>query len=128
MVAKLPYSMLISDALYAETDTPHPRLLGAFPRFLREYAYERKVISPETAIRKMTAMPAERFGFSDRGYIRPGYRADLLLFDPSVFTDNADFSGRSDMASGLYRSFIGGVTVVEEDRLTGKKPGGWLQK
>ena len=127
-VAKLPYSMLISDALYAETDTPHPRLLGAFPRFLREYAFERHVVSPEIAVRKMTAMPAERFGFLDRGYIRPGYRADLLLFDPQAFTDNADFTGRCDMASGLYRSFVGGVTVVENDRLTGKKPGGWLQK
>ena len=127
-VAKLPYSMLISDALYAETDTPHPRLLGAFPRFLREYAFERRVVPPETAVRKMTAMPAERFGFPDRGYIRPGYRADLLLFDPAAFTDNADFTGRSEMASGLSLCMIGGETVVREDRLTGRKPGRWLQK
>lgn len=127
-VARLPYSMLISDALYAETDTPHPRLLGAFPRFLREYAFERGVVSPQMAVRKMTAMPAERFGFTDRGYIRPGYRADLLLFDPARFTDNADFSGRSDPASGLYRSWIGGELVIENDRLTGAKPGRWLQK
>lgn len=125
-VAKLPYSILISDALYAATDTPHPRLLGAFPRFLREYAFERKVITPEKAVRKMTALPAERFAFSDRGYIKPGYNADLLLFDPAVFTDNADFSGRSETASGLYRSFIGGEIVVNEDRLTGAKPGRWL--
>lgn len=125
-VAKLPYSILISDALYAATDTPHPRLLGAFPRFLREYAFERKIVTPETAVRKMTALPAERFGFNDRGYIKPGYNADLLLFDPAKFTDNADFSGRSDPASGLFRSIIGGEIVVEEERLTGARPGRWL--
>lgn len=125
-VARLPYSMLISDALYAATDTPHPRLLGAFPRFLREYAFERKVVTPEEAVRKMTAMPAERFRFTDRGLIKPGCTADLLLFDPEQFRDHADFSGCSEPASGLFRSFIAGVPVVMEDRLTGARPGCWL--
>ncbi|MCI5650636.1 MAG: amidohydrolase family protein [Ruminococcus bromii] len=126
-VAQLPYSILISDSLYAATDTPHPRLLGSFPRFLREYALERHVVTPETAIRKMTALPADRFGFSDRGRIQAGCRADLLLFDPAKFTDNADFSGRSDPASGLSYSLIGGVPVVEDDQLTGNRPGRWLR-
>lgn len=126
-VARLPYSMLISDALYAATDTPHPRLLGAFPRFLREYAFARGVVPPEEAVRKMTALPAERFGFSDRGRIAPGCRADLLLFDPRAFTDNADFSGRSDFSSGLSLSLIGGEAVVRGDKLTGKRPGQWLR-
>lgn len=125
-VARLPYSMLISDALYAATDTPHPRLLGAFPRFLRAYAFERGVVTPQAAVRKMTALPAERFGFSDRGRIAPGCRADLLLFDPRAFTDNADFSGRSDFASGLSLGLIAGEAVVREDKLTGKRPGRWL--
>ena len=125
-VARLPYSMLISDALYAATDTPHPRLLGAFPRFLRAYAFERGVVTPQAAVRKMTALPAERFGFSDRGRIAPGCRADLLLFDPRAFTDNADFSGQSDFASALSLSLIAGEAVVREDKLTGKRPGRWL--
>ncbi len=124
----LPYSMLISDALYAATDTPHPRLLGAFPRFLREYAFARGVVPPEEAVRKMTALPAERFGFfRTAGASPPAAAPDLLLFDPRAFTDNADFSGRSDFSSGLSLSLIGGEAVVRGDKLTGKRPGQWLR-
>ncbi len=63
---------MISDSLYAATSTPHPRLLGAFPRFLREYAFERHVVTPEDAICKMTFAPAKRFSFTDRGKIANG--------------------------------------------------------
>lgn len=63
---------MISDSLYAATSTPHPRLLGAFPRFLREYAFERHVVTPEDAICKMTFTPAKRFSFTDRGKIANG--------------------------------------------------------
>lgn len=66
------YALLISDSLYAATSTPHPRLLGAFPRFLREYAFERHVVTPEDAICKMTFAPAKRFSFTDRGKIANG--------------------------------------------------------
>lgn len=63
---------MISDSLYAATSTPHPRLLGAFPRFLRECAFERHVVTPEDAICKMTFAPAKRFSFTDRGKIANG--------------------------------------------------------
>ena len=63
---------MISDSLYAATSAPHPRLLGAFPRFLREYAFERHVVTPEDAICKMTFAPAKRFSFTDRGKIANG--------------------------------------------------------
>ena len=59
-VAKLPYSMVISDALYGVSDCPHPRLYGAFPRFLQDYVVKRKVFALEQAVHKMTAMPAKR--------------------------------------------------------------------
>lgn len=126
-VAKLPYSLLISDSLYAATSTPHPRLLGAFPRFLREYAFERHVVTPEDAFYKMTFAPAKRFSFTDRGKIAKGCKADLLVFDPEVFTDNADFSGRSEFASGLWRSMIGGELAVKDDALTSTTPGEFLR-
>ena len=126
-VAKLPYSLLISDSLYAATSTPHPRLLGAFPRFLREYAFERHVVTPEYAFYKMTFAPAKRFSFTDRGKIAKGCKADLLVFDPEVFTDNADFSGRSEFASGLWRSMIGGEFAVKDDALTSNVPGEFLR-
>lgn len=63
---------MISDSLYAVTSTPHPRLLGAFPRFLRECAFERHVVTPEDAICKMTLAPAKRFSFTDREKIENG--------------------------------------------------------
>lgn len=63
---------MISDSLYAATSTPHPRLLGAFSCFLREYAFERHVVTPEDAICKMTFAPAKRFSFTDRGKIANG--------------------------------------------------------
>ena len=122
-IAELPYSLLISDALYAETDTPHPRLLGAFPKFLREYVFERKIVTPEEGIRKMTSAPAKRMGFSGRGMIKPGYYADLLVFDKDKFTDNADFSGRSEKACGLALSLINGCAAIEDDELTGCRAG-----
>lgn len=127
-IARLPYSMLISDALYAETDTPHPRLLGAFPRFLREYAFERKVISPQEAIKKMSYMPAGRMGFPQRGRIEKGCFADLLVFDPKVFTDNADFSGNSSAASGLSLAMVNGEIALKDDCLTGSLCGSLLLK
>lgn len=76
-------------------------VLGVFPRFLRECAFERHVVTPEDAIYKMTFAPAKRFSFTGRGKIAKGCKVDLLVFDPEVFTDNADFSGRSEFASGF---------------------------
>ncbi|MDR1533067.1 MAG: amidohydrolase family protein [Clostridiales bacterium] len=91
-VARLPYTALISDSLYSVTEHPHPRLYGAFPKFLREYVFERKVCSFGQAIQKMTAMPAKRLGLKDRGRLLAGCRADVLVFDPRAFTDCADFT------------------------------------
>lgn len=66
------YALLISDSLYAATSTPHPRLLGAFPRFLRVCAFERHVVTPEDVIYKMTFAPAKRFSFTDRRKVANG--------------------------------------------------------
>lgn len=74
----------------------------------------------------MTFAPAKQFSFTDRGKIAKDCKADLLVFDPEVFADNADFSGRSEFASGLWRSMIGGEFTVKGDALTSAAPGEFL--
>ena len=80
-VARLPYSCVISDAIYAETDRPHPRMYGAFPHFLHDYGVMRKVLPIPEAIAKMTGIPAKRMKIKDRGFLKEGYRCDINILD-----------------------------------------------
>lgn len=114
-VAKLPYSNIISDAIYADTDTPHPRMYGAFPKVIREYVKERGILTMEEAIRKMTSQPAERMGLVDRGTLCAGSYADVIVFDPDKFKDNATFQSPAHMATGLDYAFVNGRLAVEKD-------------
>jgi N-acyl-D-aspartate/D-glutamate deacylase len=125
-IACLPYSSLISDALYGDMKGPHPRLTGAFPRFLRDFVGERKVMSLETAIRKMTSQSADRLGLSDRGLLAPGRRADMLIFDPDEFRDTSTFMEPTGLAEGLAYAFINGRKVLEDGRLICKDGGSVL--
>ena len=84
-VARLPYSLVISDSIYADTDTPHPRMYGAFPKMIREYVRERHVLTLEQAIAKMTLMPAQRMKIKDRGILAPGAFADVLRLGAERF-------------------------------------------
>ena len=108
-VLTLPWVSLISDALYGGGDMPHPRLYGAFPKFLREYVRERRLLTFGQAVQKMTSLPAKRLGLRDRGALLPGYYADLLLFDPAKFTDRATFQSPKQLATGLARVFVNGT-------------------
>lgn len=115
-VARLPYSLVISDSIYADTDTPHPRMYGAFPKMIREYVRERHVLTLEQAIAKMTLMPAQRMKIKDRGILAPGAFADVLVFSPDRFCDNATFAEPVKLASGLDHVFINGTPVRQNDR------------
>lgn len=115
-VARLPYSLVISDSIYADTDTPHPRMYGAFPKMIREYVRERHVLTLEQAIAKMTLMPAQRMKIKDRGILAPGAFADVLVFSPDRFCDNATFAEPAKLASGLDHVFINGTPVRQNDR------------
>ena len=115
-IAKLPYSSLISDSLYGNMNTPHPRLYGSFPRFLRDFVQERKVLQLPEAIRKMTSLPAEQVGLKDRGFLRPGYRADLLVFDPGNFRDWADYLSPVKLSTGLDYAVINGKKVFKDGK------------
>ena len=127
-IARLPYSSLVSDALYGDMKTPHPRLTGAFPRFLRDFVVERGVVSMEEGIRKMTGAPAARMGFRDRGLLSPGMRADILVFDPNEFRDESSYAEPAREASGLALCLIAGVKVLEEGRVTGYDAGGFEKR
>jgi N-acyl-D-aspartate/D-glutamate deacylase len=114
-IARLPWTALISDSLYGGGAHPHPRLNGAFPKFLREYVRERKVLTMEQAIHKMTAMPAERLGIGERGKLKPGYYADVLVFDPNQFTDHADYLHPMERAAGMDCVIVNGTVVRNKD-------------
>jgi len=115
-VATLPWTCLISDSLYITGGRPHPRLNGAFPKFIRVYVREKKLLSMETAIAKMTRMPAERMCLNPRGLLIEGAPADVLVWDGELFTDNADYAFPSPLASGMDTVIINGKIGGEEGR------------
>ena len=122
-VARLPYSNLISDSIYADTDNPHPRLYGAFPRFIREYVYERKVVNLETAIMKMTSQPAKRMQIKNRGEIKKGNFADILIFDENTFRSDASFNAPTHMGQGIDTLTVNGEVRVKNDIVVGDSCG-----
>ena len=122
-VARLPYSNLISDSIYADTDNPHPRLYGAFPRFIREYVYERGVVDMETAIMKMTSQPAKRMQIENRGELKAGNFADILIFDPDSFRSDATFNAPTHMGEGIDTLMVNGEVRVKNDILIGSSSG-----
>jgi N-acyl-D-amino-acid deacylase len=103
-----PATMIGSDGL-PNDPRPHPRLWGTFPRVLGRYCRERKLFSLPEAIHKMTGMPAQRFGLEQRGAIREGYYADLVLFDPETIIDAATFSDPVRPAMGIESVWVNGL-------------------
>lgn len=125
-IARLPYTALISDSLYSGTANPHPRLNGAFPHFLRDFVLDRGVLSYEQAVHKMTEMPASRIGLADRGRIAAGCMADVLVYDPRIFTDKADYIHARRQAEGMDLVLINGIPVRQGGRPTADKAGRFL--
>ncbi|MGO4700885.1 N-acyl-D-amino-acid deacylase family protein [Dyella sp. 2RAB6] len=103
-----PATTIGSDGLPHDTH-PHPRLWGAFPRVLGYYSRERGLFSLATAVRKMTGQSAERFGLLERGFVREGYWADLVLFDPDTVRDTATFEQPRQQAAGIAAVWVNGV-------------------
>ena len=112
-----------SSVLVQGAGVPHPRGYGNNARVLGEYVRTRKVIPLEEAVRKMTSLPAEHFRFAERGSIKPGYAADLVVFDPATVGDAATFEKPHAYATGLPYVIVNGVLVVKNGVHTGAKPG-----
>lgn len=122
-----PETMIGSDGLPHDT-FPHPRLWGAFPRVLGHYTRDRKIFSLETAIHKMTGMPASKFGLKDRGVIAPGFAADLVVFDPEQVRDCATFTDPKRPAAGIQRVYVNGVASWRNGASTGARAGQVLRR
>lgn len=101
----------------------HPRSYGTFPRILGKYVREESVIPLEDAIRKMTSAVANRLSIRDRGLLREGYRADIVVFDPATIADRATFEQPHQNSVGIRWVYVNGVLVVEDGKHTGAKPG-----
>jgi N-acyl-D-amino-acid deacylase len=102
---------------------PHPRNYGTFPRVLGRYVREEKVLSLEQAVKKMTSITAERFGLADRGVIREGAWADLVLFDAQTVTDTATYTDPHQYPMGIIDVIVNGALVIDQGQHTGALPG-----
>ena len=126
---KLPYMAICSDAgsytndgIFLEQST-HPRAYGSFARLLGHYVRDRKVVSLEEAIHRLTALPATNLKIDKRGLIKDGYYADIVLFDAMTIKDNATFAEPHQYATGMEHVLVNGVAVIKDKEHTGAFPG-----
>lgn len=137
---KLPWVRFGSDAasMAPEGDflksNPHPRAYGNFSRLLGRYVRDEKLIPLEEAIRRLSALPAETLKLDRRGRLKPGFFADVVVFDPEKIRDHATFEKPHQHSTGMIHVFVNGAQVLREGRHTGAKPGrvirgpGWKAK
>ena len=104
-------------------DHPHPRAYGTFSRILRKYVREEKRLSLEDAIRKFTSLPAQRMRLSDRGVLKSGMWADIVVFDPDSVRDRATFEKPNQLSEGMRWVLVNGVPVIADGKATGALPG-----
>jgi N-acyl-D-amino-acid deacylase len=124
-IMKHPQVGIASDSsvLVDGEGVPHPRGYGNTARVLGEYVRTRRVISLEEAVRKMTSLPAEQFHFQDRGVVKVGSAADLVVFDPRTVADTATFEKPHSYPTGIPHVIVNGVLVVRNSEHTGARPG-----
>jgi len=120
-----PLTMIASDGGIPSfgSDVPHPRNYATFARVLARYVRERHTLTLEDAVRKMSGLPAQRMGLGDRGLIRPGMKADLVLFDPDAIAENSTFEKPHQYASGVTHVWVNGVSVLKDGKMTGQLGG-----
>ena len=129
-ILKHPATMIGSDGeipVFGQAH-PHPRSYGTFTRVLAVYVRERKTISLEEAVRKMSSFPAQRLGLLERGAIRPAMKADIVVFDPARVRDAATFERPHQYAEGTYAVIVNGQVVFESGAMTAARPGKVLYK
>jgi N-acyl-D-amino-acid deacylase len=102
---------------------PHPRAYGTFPRILRKYVREEKKLTLEDAIRKFSALPAQRMRLTDRGVLKQGMWADVVVFDPKTVRDLATYDDPNRLSEGMQYVLVNGVPVIENGKMTGALPG-----
>ena len=120
-------AMIGSDGL-PHDEVPHPRLWGTFPRVLGHYSRDKKLFGLEEAVRRMSSIAAGVFGFADRGVLREGAFADLVLFDPARVIDGATFANPKQIAPGIERVWVNGVESYVAGKVTGQRAGRVLRR
>jgi N-acyl-D-amino-acid deacylase len=125
-----PYTMTSSDGglVLLTEGKPHPRNYGAFARKLQRYVRERETVTLEHAIRSMTSLPASVFGMKDRGVIREGAAADIVIFDPAKVVEKSTYVDPHHLAEGMTHVLVNGVAVIAGGKFTDHLPGKVLRK
>lgn len=126
-IMKHPATMIASDAAPGipvfGKDVPHPRAYGTFARVLGVYVRDKKVLTLEDAVRKMSGWPAQRMGLTDRGVIRPGMKADIVVFNPATIADKATFEKPHQYAEGVADVLVNGRLTLLHGKTTGERSG-----
>jgi len=129
-ILRHPFTAVASDGRLSQPGDghPHPRAYGTFPRVLGPYVRERGVLSLEDAIRKMSSLPADRMGLSDRGRIAEGAWADLVILDPATVTDRSTYADPHQYPEGIPFVIVNGIVVVDDGVFTEARPGRALRR
>jgi dihydroorotase/N-acyl-D-amino-acid deacylase len=120
------FGAVATDGVFSE-DLVHPRVYGSFPRILGRYVREHELLRLEDAIRKMTSLPAQRVGLLDRGLLRPGMAADVVVFDPATIIDVATFEEPHQVSRGVRFVLVNGELVLDDGVMTDARPGRGLR-
>ena len=124
-IMRYPGTMIASDGgipVFGE-DVPHPRSYGTFARVLGRYVREKKVITLEDAVRRMSGLPAGRFRIMDRGLLRPGMKADVAVFDANTVIDKSEFGNPHQYAEGFAHVIVNGTPVLVDGKMLPARPG-----
>lgn len=131
-IMKHPATMIASDAAPGVPtfgrNVPHPRAYGTFARVLGVYVREKQVLTLEEAVRKMSGFPAARMGLLDRGIIRPGMKADVVVFNPATVKDTATFEKPHQYAEGVSAVVVNGQLALSDGKMTGTRAGRALRR
>jgi N-acyl-D-aspartate/D-glutamate deacylase len=121
-----PFVATASDgaSMLPSADTvPHPRSYGCFPRKIGRYALEDKILSLEQAIRSSSGLPADILHLPERGYLKAGYYADVVVFDPKTYRDTATFDKPHQYATSVRYLFVNGRLAIDDGKFTGELAG-----
>jgi dihydroorotase/N-acyl-D-amino-acid deacylase len=129
-IMRHPMTMIASDGALSRPGmgVPHPRSYGTFPRVLGVYVREKRVLTLEDAVRKMTSLPARRLGLKDRGVLAEGNVADITIFDPRVVNEQGTWTSPHQYPIGIPYVIVDGIPVVDEGKFSDQRPGTVLRK
>jgi N-acyl-D-aspartate/D-glutamate deacylase len=129
-LAQEAWMMTCTDGRTPRPDQPitHPRTFGAFPKKMRHFVFEEKLLSPEFVIRSFSGLAADFYSLPDRGYLRAGYAADVVVIDPDRYRDKATFDDPRQLSEGVVHAIVNGQFAIRDGRATGALAGKALRR